>query len=339
MKDVVGDNQKMDSSAREFPFELLRPELELVDSAISAQAECFDPAVKPYVEYICNNSGKHIRPALTFLAAGATGEVTEDHHKLAVILELIHIATLVHDDIIDGAEIRRQAPTANAKWGNALSVLLGDCLFAHALMLSTEFEDAVIGRKVAISANLVATGEIKQTQRRFDLKLSREDYFDIIEKKTAALFAAATELGSRLNGQSEAVQEAMYQYGLNIGTAYQIYDDCIDLVGDEEEFGKTLRTDLNKGKLTLPILNLLESSTERQREKLNKLLIQKEPIDVSTLANIADYVGSIEAAIETGQDLVRDARENLIVLEKNDYTEALFGITDFLFDLLEGCRQ
>ena len=338
MKDVTIDNFNADS-AREFPFDLLRPQLDSVDSSLAAQAREFDPAVEPYVEYICNNSGKHIRPALTFLAGGATGGITEDHQKLALILELIHIATLVHDDIIDDALIRRQAPTANAKWGNALSVLLGDCLFAHALMLSTEFDDSVVGRKISIAANMVATGEIKQTQRRFDFKLTREDYFDIIEKKTAALFAAATELGARLNGQSEEIQSAMYDFGKNVGTAYQIYDDCIDLVGDEEEFGKTLRTDLNKGKLTLPILNLLDSATERQREKLNRLLIQKEPIDVSALANIADYEGSIESAVDTGQQLVEDARKNLIGLEKNEFTEAMFGITDFLFDLLDGCRQ
>ncbi|NNE90795.1 MAG: polyprenyl synthetase family protein [Verrucomicrobiales bacterium] len=341
MKDVaraqiLAENESED---RDFPFGLLQAELEQVESDIREQARRFDPAVEPYVAYICNTSGKRIRPALTFLAGGATGAVTEFHHKLAITLELIHIATLVHDDIIDGADIRRQAPTANAKWGNALSVLLGDCLFAHALMLSTEFDDSAIGRKVAIAANEVATGEIIQTQRRFDLQLTREDYFDIIRKKTAALFAAATELGARLNGESEDVQAAMKEFGLNIGTAYQIYDDCIDLVGEEEEIGKTLRTDLNKGKLTLPILNLLSRATERQREKLNRLLIQKEPIDVSALASIADYDGSIESAIDTGQDLVEKARENLLVLPGNEYSAALGSITNFLFDLLEGCRQ
>jgi len=171
------------------PFAFLRPELDRVEQKIRSQAEEFDPAVEPYVAYLCNTSGKRIRPALAFLAGGATGAVTADHDKLSVILELIHIATLVHDDIIDGAEIRRQAPTANAKWGDALSVLLGDALFSHALMLSTEFDDKEIGRKVAAAAHEVCTGEIIQTQRRFDLKLSREEYFEIIRKKTAALIA------------------------------------------------------------------------------------------------------------------------------------------------------
>tara|TARA_R110000850_G_scaffold47496_14_gene118655 strand:- start:339 stop:1355 length:1017 start_codon:yes stop_codon:yes gene_type:complete len=321
------------------PFAFLRPELDRVEAKIRAQAEAFDPAVVPYISYILNTSGKRIRPALTFLAGGATGEVTDRHHKLAVTLELIHVATLVHDDIIDGAEIRRQAPTANAKWGEALSVLLGDCLFSHALMLSTELNDTVISRKVAKSANEVCSGEIIQTQRRFDMQLSKDDYFDIIRKKTAALFASAMELGAQLNDQSPEVCDALKDFGLHIGTAYQIYDDCIDLVGDEQEFGKTLRTDLNKGKLTLPILNLLESASEKQREKLHRLLIQKEAIDVSTLANIADYVGSIEAAIDTGQDLVEKARECLIVLNESDHKQSLSGIADYLDVLFEGCRQ
>jgi octaprenyl-diphosphate synthase len=321
------------------PFAFLRPELDRVESRIRAQAELFDPAVEPYVGYILNTSGKRIRPALTFLVGGATGEVTDDHHKLAVILELIHVATLVHDDIIDGAEIRRQAPTANAKWGNALSVLLGDCLFSHALMLSTEFDDKEIGRKVAISANEVCSGEIIQTQRRFDLQLTKQDYFEIIEKKTAALFASAMELGARLNGRSQEDCETLRQFGNALGTAYQIYDDCIDLIGEEQEYGKTLRTDLNKGKLTLPILNLLASANEKQREKLHRLLIQKEPLDVGALANIADYVGSIEAAVDTGQDLIDESRECLSVLDESDHKQALLGITEFLETLLEGCRQ
>ena len=321
------------------PFAFLRPELDRVESRIRDQAEAFDPAVEPYVAYILNTSGKRIRPALAFLAGGATGGVEDDHHKLAVILELIHVATLVHDDIIDGAEIRRQAPTANAKWGNALSVLLGDCLFSHALMLSTEFNDSVIGRKVAIAANEVCSGEIIQTQRRFDLQLNREDYFDIIRKKTAALFAAAMELGARLNGQSETVCHALRDFGLHVGTAYQIYDDCIDLIGEETEYGKTLRTDLNKGKLTLPILNLLSSATERQREKLNRLLIQKEPIDLSALASIADYAGAVEASVDTAQELIQESRNCLLVLDESEYKGALLGITNFLSVLLEGCRQ
>ena len=322
-----------------FPADLLREELEKVEAAIRAQSREFDPAVEPYVAFLCGTSGKRIRPALTFLAGGATGAITEDHHKIAITLELIHVATLVHDDIIDGAEIRRQAPTANAKWGSALSVLLGDCLFAHALELSTQFDDQSIGRKVARSANEVCTGEIIQTQRRFDFQLSREDYFEIIRKKTAALFASAMELGAQLNQQPEGIVSSLHHYGSLIGTAYQVYDDCLDLVGDEADVGKTLRTDLNKGKLTLPILNLIDQATERQREKLNRLLLQKEPIDLGALASIADYEGAIESAIDSGSELVAEARSCLVGLADNEYTRGLHDIADLLDTLLLGCRQ
>ncbi|MCB1204246.1 MAG: polyprenyl synthetase family protein, partial [Verrucomicrobiae bacterium] len=131
----------------------------------------------------------------------------------------------------------------------------------------------------------------------------------------------------------------LLDFGLRIGTAYQVYDDCIDLIGDEQEYGKTLRTDLHKGKLTLPILNLLGSATERQREKLHKLLLQREPIDLPALASIADYVGAIESAIDTGQELVAEARKLLLILPASEHRAALGGIADFLDLLLQGCRQ
>ncbi len=325
--------------ARDFPFELLESELAQVEKQIRVQARAFDPAVEGYIAYVCNTNGKRIRPALALLAGGATGGISDDHRKIAVTLELIHVATLVHDDIIDGAEIRRQAPTANAKWGSGLTVLLGDCLFAHALMLSTEFDDPLIGRTVARAANRVCSGEIIQTQRRFDFQLTREDYFHIIEMKTAELFAAAMELGARLNGQSEERCASLRNFGLRMGTAYQIYDDCLDLVGEESTVGKTLRTDLTKGKLTLPILNLIDSATDRQRAKLNQMLVQKEPIDVSALGSIADYEGAIDEALATAGRMVEEGRQELNGLETNRYSDGLRQITLFLDDLLDSCRS
>ncbi|CAN5308478.1 polyprenyl synthetase family protein [soil metagenome] len=323
-----------------FPFALVREDLEAVEVAIRDQARAFDPAVEGYVSYVCNTSGKRIRPALAILGGGATGTPgSAGHRKLGVILELIHIATLVHDDIMDGADIRRGMPTASAKWGNSLSVLLGDCLFAHALMLATEFEDPHINRMIAKASSDVCAGEIIQTQRRFDMQLSREEYFRIIRMKTAALFAAALEIGARLNGATAAVQERMKSFGNNIGTAYQIYDDCLDLVGDEREVGKTLGTDLAKGKLTLPILNLISRATPAKRGKLNRLLIEQEPIDISVLAGIADYEGSIEAAVETARQLVSDARADLVVLPSNPHSEALYQIAEYLDGLLVACRR
>jgi octaprenyl-diphosphate synthase len=322
-----------------FPFELVRPELERVEVAIREQVRGFDPAVEPYVAYICNTSGKRIRPALAILAGGACGGVTDDHLKIGVILELIHMATLVHDDIMDGANTRRMVPTANAKWGNALSVLLGDTLFSHALTLATDFNSIDICRKVGNAAREVCQGEIIQTQRRFDLTFTKAEYFRVIGMKTGALFAAATGLAGNLSGITPDTESRLFDYGMKLGTAYQIYDDCLDLVGSEEVVGKTLRTDLIKGKLTLPILNLLETASESQRMKLNKRIIDQEPLDLPVLLGIAEYEGAVERAIDTALALLEESRRDLDPLGSSPYADALVQITWFLAGLLEKCRK
>ncbi len=322
-----------------FPFELVRPELERVEVSIREQVRGFDPAIEPYVEYICNTSGKRIRPALSILVGGASGGVTEDHVKLGVVLELIHMATLVHDDIIDDANTRRMVPTANAKWGNSLSVLLGDALFAHALVLATDFDSVEINRKVGQASREVCQGEILQTQRRFDLTFSKDDYFKVIAMKTGALFAAAAGLSAKLSGLDEDAEEKLASYGMKLGTAYQIYDDCLDLVGSEAVVGKTLRTDLEKGKLTLPILNLLETASEAQRMKLNKRILDQEPLDLPVLLGIAEYEGAIESAVDTGLKLLVECREDLSPLGDSEHKDALLQITYFLEGLFEKCRR
>ena len=322
-----------------FPFELVRPELEKVEIFIRDQVRAFDPAVEPYVTYICNTSGKRIRPALAVLVGGAAGEVLDEHLKLGVILELIHMATLVHDDIMDGANTRRMVPTANAKWGNALSVLLGDAIFAHALTLATDFNSIEVCRKVGNAAREVCQGEIIQTQRRFDLTFTKAEYFRIIGMKTGALFAAATGLAAKLSGLPADAEESLHNYGMKLGTAYQIYDDCLDLVGSEEVVGKTLRTDLLKGKLTLPILNLLETASEAQRMKLNKRILAQEPLDLPVLLGIAEYEGAIESAVDTALGLLAECRKDLAPLGDSVHSEALHQITRFLAGLLEKCRR
>lgn len=322
----------------QFPFELVRPDLEKVEIAIRGQVRDFDSAVEPYISYICNTSGKRIRPALAILVGGAAGGVNEKHRKIGVILELIHMATLVHDDIIDGATARRSMPTANAKWGNALAVLLGDALFSHALTLATDFNSIDICRKVGNAAREVCQGEILQTQRRFDLTLSKNDYFRVIEMKTGALFAAATGLAAAVSGLGEKEEASLADYGMKLGTAYQIYDDCLDLVGSEEVVGKTLGTDLAKGKLTLPILNLLEAVSESQRDVINQRIIEEKKIDLPELVGIAQYERALESAVCTALDLLESCRTDLGVLSPSEHRLALEQITRFLESLLKKCR-
>jgi octaprenyl-diphosphate synthase len=321
-----------------FPFDLIRPHIEKVEACISEQVRDFDPGVEPYIEYICGTSGKRIRPALAVLTGGATGSLQDDHINLGVILELIHMATLVHDDIIDGASSRRKVPTANAKWGNGMAVLLGDALFSHALKLSTDFSDLALSRAISLASREVCQGEILQSQRRFDLNVTKKDYFKMIEMKTGALFAAACQLAAIISGTSKAVSDAMFDYGMKLGTAYQVYDDVVDLIGTEDQIGKTLGTDLEKGKLTLPILNLLERANPKQKEQLSKRIIEHQPLDLPVLVGIAEYEGSMSDAIDTAGQLVAEARDTLKLLDASEFADAMNNITLFVDQLLAGCR-
>ncbi|MEI8341679.1 MAG: polyprenyl synthetase family protein, partial [Verrucomicrobiota bacterium] len=298
-------------------------------------AKEFDPAVEGYVAYACESNGKRLRPALALLSGGATGNICSSHLDLAVVLELIHAASLVHDDIMDGADKRRGQPTVNAKWGNTISVLLGDCLFAHALKLSTTFPNSEISKRIAAAASDVCSGEIVQTQRRFDLKLSIPDYYRIIEMKTAALFGAATELGAFINESSPEVISAMKTFGLKLGVAYQIYDDCLDIAGDESNAGKTLGTDLKKGKLTLPLLHLLQSASPSQRQHLSDAIVRGEPEDIELLISALRESDGLRAAISAAKKFLKTASEQLDILPQNKYRDGLRDVCESVDQMLD----
>ncbi|MDQ6655536.1 MAG: polyprenyl synthetase family protein [Verrucomicrobiota bacterium] len=318
--------------------ESVQSQLDEVEKRIAQQAAAFDPAIEGYVAYAIGGRGKRLRPVMTLLSGGATGAITSAHVDLAVILELIHIATLVHDDIMDEAERRRSLPTVNARWGNALSVLLGDCLFAQALSLSTQFEKAEITRAIALAARDVCTGEIIQTQRRFDLHLAIDEYRRIVGMKTGSLFMAAAELGASINEAEEATVAAMKSFGMKIGTAYQIYDDCLDIAGDETVIGKTLGTDLRKGKLTLPVLTLLRAAPAIEREQYAQMIVDGK-VDEMTDVLKAEIAGApLGESITAGQELIRDAQKGLKILARNNYTDALMQLGDALREMLEQLR-
>jgi len=322
------------TAALKHTFELINSELYAVEERIRAQARAFDPAVEGYVAYAVESTGKRLRPALALIAGGATGNIGPDHFDLAVVVELIHAATLVHDDILDSADTRRGQPTANAKWGNALSVLLGDCLFSHALKLASGFRSSEMMRRMAEAASEVCSGEIIQTQRRFDLKLSVPDYYRIIEMKTGALFAVATELGAFLNEATPSVIAAMRTFGLKFGTAFQIYDDVLDLAGDEANAGKTLGSDLRKGKLTLPILYLLQHSETMERDRICETILGGSDEEIATLVRKAIKTGAVNSAVVTARRMLRETEVQLKVVPANKYHDALKGLIGTLDGML-----
>jgi len=314
-------------------------QLDEVETRIAQQAAAFDPAIEGYVSYAIGSRGKRLRPLVALLSGGATGAITSAHVDLAVILELVHIATLVHDDIMDEAERRRGQPTVNARWGNSLSVLLGDCLFAQALNLSTHFENAEISRSISQAAREVCSGEIIQTQRRFDLHLAIDEYRRIVEMKTGSLFAAAAELGAVLNEMEPALVRSLKSFGMKIGAAYQIYDDCLDIAGDESVVGKTLGTDLRKGKLTLPVLLLLQSAPALEREQYCQMIVEGK-VDEMTDVLRAEIGGApLSESIQAGEKLIRDAQNELRVLPASIYADSMIQLGDALQDLLEQLRD
>src|SRR6266704_915330 len=211
----------------------IEPFLEAVSQRLAKQVDAFDPDIAPDADHALNGQGKHLRPSLVALTANALGKVSDSHVTVAVIIEMVHLATLVHDDVMDEAEIRRGRLTLAANWGNEIAVLFGDCLFAQALKLADSFPTPEICRAVAAATNTVCSGEILQTQRRNNFELSRAEYFKVLSMKTGELFALSCDLGAFLSGAAAGQRAALRQYGLVLGTAYQIYDDCLDLFGSE----------------------------------------------------------------------------------------------------------
>ncbi len=316
---------------------MVQPHLDEVSQRIARQTEAFDPAIEGYVSYALDSGGKRLRPLVALLAGAATGAVTNEHLDLAVIVELIHLATLIHDDIIDDAERRRSQPTVNARWGNTLSVLLGDSLFAHALDLSTRFDDSDVSRAIARATRDVCSGEIIQTQRRFDLHLAIEEYFRIIELKTATLFAVAAELGARLNHAPTSQVEALAGFGRHVGAAYQIYDDCIDLAGSENATGKTLGTDLRKGKMTLPMLQLLRQASAIDKERYCQLILEGDYAAVSLLLKTS-ATGAMDESLASGMRRLQQARAQLDDLPESPAMKSLQLFADTVGLMLQSLR-
>ncbi|MBM3877588.1 MAG: polyprenyl synthetase family protein [Verrucomicrobia bacterium] len=315
--------------------EPVQPFLDSVARRLGEQVEAFDPEISAYARYALTNQGKQLRPALVALAAGATGRLSDPHATVAVIVEMVHLATLVHDDIMDSAEIRRRRPTLAANWGNSISVLVGDCLFARALQLAASFPTPVVCREVSAATNTVCSGEILQSHRRLNFAVSRADYFKVVAMKTGELFALSCDLGARLNAVPEAQRVAMRNYGLALGTAYQVYDDCLDVFGSEAEAGKSLGTDLASGKLTLPLLVVLERSEPAEREQLKEWIMTWRPHYLPRVLELLAKYGSLaESRAVIGQFLA-DAQANLSALSLSESRVALVMLTEFLASATE----
>jgi octaprenyl-diphosphate synthase len=310
--------------------EQVNPFLQAVTQQLIHHANDFDPQVVPYAQSALNGSGKHLRPTLLALAAKAVGKVGDAQVTAAVIIEMVHLATLVHDDVMDEAQIRRGQLTLAANWGNEIAVLFGDCLFAQALKLAASFPTPEVCRAVAMATNTVCTGEILQTQHRRNFALSRREYFRVIEMKTAELFTLSCDLAAFLGHAQPEWRVALRRFGAAFGTAYQVYDDCVDLFGSESAAGKSLGTDLAKGKLTWPVLLAWERANPGDRARLERLLQNWQAENFSEVNALLVRYETFEPSRQVIAGYLEQSRKSLEILPENGGRAGLFGLADFL---------
>ena len=291
------------------------------------------PAVGDMTDHLSRFHGKQLRAALVLLSGEATGNSTDEHATIAAIVEMIHLATLVHDDILDGAEVRRRVACINQRWDNQVAVLLGDFLYARAFALSTELSSRLCSRLLAETTRRICAGEIEQSALRYDFELSPERYESICSAKTATLYAAACELGARYPGGHDDIGKTMSAFGRELGLAFQIVDDCLDIVGDERVVGKSTGTDIDDGKVTLPVLHVYSQADEKVRATIR---------DIFTLPGIEDRAGQLRAdvdmnagvehALGRARELVDSARARLATLPKTAAGSALDEAAGFVLD-------
>jgi len=288
------------------------------------------PFVQRLVEHSADFRGKRLRPALVLLSGQACGGTREAHPVLAAVVEMIHTATLVHDDILDDAIVRRHAATINAEWGNEPAVLMGDYLFTHAFHLAASLDSALACRWIGHATNLVCEGEMQQVHNRGNLDLDEDDYFEIIRGKTAELTAVSCRLGAHYAGASPATVDALENYGRDLGVAFQIADDVLDIWGEERATGKSLGTDLEKQKLTLPLIRLLATADPTTADHVRQLVAEGRPGGRRELGPMLESAGALDYAWSRAREYAARAGAALDILPDSHARAVLRSLAQYV---------
>ena len=311
---------------------LAAPDMRALDALIRQRLASDVVLINQVAEYIIGAGGKRLRPMLLMLAAGALGEgkpIGADAHQLAAVVEFIHTSTLLHDDVVDESDLRRGRKTANAVWGNAASVLVGDFLYSRSFQLMVELESMAVQKILADTTNTIAEGEVLQLLHVHNPDTDEAAYLRVIERKTAILFAAATRLGALLAGADAATQQRLHDYGLALGYAFQIADDVLDYASDAATLGKNLGDDLAEGKMTLPLIHAMAQADAGTCQRLRQIVEQGEVEALpEVLAAIREH-DSLGYSRRRAQDYARDAEDALAGLPDNAWTAALRGLAQY----------
>jgi octaprenyl-diphosphate synthase len=312
-------------------FDLLGDDLRAIEHELGADAVSNVGAITEIADYLRAGGGKRIRPLLLLLAAKSQGYSGHGMIRLGAVVEMVHTATLVHDDIIDGADMRRGRPSANTTWGNEKCVLAGDWLYMQAFKVSLEERSfKVLDLLISLTQQMVE-GELLQIEK-LGLAISEKEYYDLIYRKTACLFHVSMRLGSVLAGATDALEAQLGEYGRNLGLAFQIVDDVLDLTASEEVLGKPVASDLREGKATLAVIHSLEHGTPEERAAILQVLEDRsfERVQHKQIVDILARNGSVDYAMQAAFRYAEVARKSLAALPYSDYKRALLWVPDFV---------
>ena len=308
---------------------LAASEMAAMDALIRQRLASDVVLINQVAEYIIGAGGKRLRPMLLLLVAGALGHRSSDAHQLAAVVEFIHTSTLLHDDVVDESDLRRGRKTANAVWGNAASVLVGDFLYSRSFQLMVELERMDVQRILANTTNTIAEGEVLQLLHVRNPDTNEAAYLRVIERKTAVLFAAATRLGALLAGADAATCDALHRYGMALGYAFQIADDVLDYASDAATLGKNLGDDLAEGKATLPLIHAMQHSDAATRAVLRAAIENGNADAMPEVLAAIHACGSLDYSRDCALRYARDADAALSILADNDFVAALRGLAHY----------
>ncbi len=311
---------------------LVEADMDAVNNVIRTQLHSDVALVNQIAEYIIGAGGKRIRPMLVLLMANAHGYRGQHHHRLAAIVEFIHTATLLHDDVVDESSLRRGRQTANALFGNAASVLVGDFLYSRAFQMMVDIDSMRVMRILADATNVIAEGEVLQLLNMNDPDVSEERYVDVIRSKTAKLFEAAAELGGVIAGASEEQIKAAAHYGASLGTAFQLIDDALDYTGSASAIGKNVGDDLREGKPTLPLIYLMRCGTPHQQALVRSCIENGDEQHFDEILAAITSSGAIDYTRQKAEQAASEASAAISGLPESDFKNSLLQLSAFAVD-------
>lgn len=300
-----------------------------VDAVIRRRLASDVVLIRQIAEYIIAGGGKRLRPALVLLAAGATGYRGEHHVELAAVVEFIHTATLLHDDVVDASELRRGRKTANAEFGDAPSVLVGDFLYSRSFQMMVGVRSMRVMEVLSDATNAIAEGEVLQLLHVHNFAISEASYLEVIRRKTAKLFEAAAQLGAILGESDSEIERGLARYGMHLGTAFQLIDDVLDYFGDASHTGKNLGDDLNEGKPTLPLIYVMQRGSREQADLVRLAIEQGGRDGFGGVVQAVHATGALDYVRERAKSEAHSAREAIASLPNSNYKNSLLELATF----------